>query len=176
MTHPRRHAGGEMSLGSVAGGTRRFICAAVGERCKLSRHPSRGRRRTLDKEHLVTTAIIRRRVLIADNNVDLAQILGEIIGTEETLDFVGQVSSGAEALKRVGEEPIDVLVLDLGLADIHGFDVLDRLKRAGSPTRVIVHSGFSSPQLVAHARQHGAAAYVVKDGDVKALLAAIHAA
>lgn len=122
------------------------------------------------------TETTRRRVLVADNNCDLAQILGEIIGTEDSLDFVGHVSSGAEALARVGGEPIDILILDLGLADIHGFDVLDRLKRAGSPTRVIVHSGFSSPQLVAHARQRGAAAYVVKDGDVKTLLAAIHAA
>lgn len=118
----------------------------------------------------------RRRVLVADNNVDLAQVLGEIIGTEDSLDFVGHVSSGAEALARVDGEPIDILILDLGLADVHGFDVLDRLKRAGSPTKVIVHSGYSSPQLVAHAQQHGAAAYVVKDGDVKTLLAAIHAA
>jgi DNA-binding NarL/FixJ family response regulator len=123
----------------------------------------------------MSAATTRRRVLVADNNVDLAQILGEIIGTEDSLDFVGYVSSGAEALARVAREPIDILILDLGLADIHGFEVLDRLRRAGSPTRVIVHSGFSSPELVAHARQRGAA-YVVKDGDVKTLLAAIHAA
>jgi DNA-binding NarL/FixJ family response regulator len=113
---------------------------------------------------------------VADNNRDLAQILGEVIGSEKSLDFAGHVSSGAEALARVGAEPIDILVLDLGLADVHGFDVLDRLKRARSPTKVIVHSGYSSPQLLAHAKQRGAAAYVVKDGDVKALLAAIHAA
>jgi len=113
---------------------------------------------------------------VADNNRDLALILGEVIGNEDSLDFVGHVSSGAEALARVGGETIDILVLDLGLADVHGFDVLDRLKRARSPTKVIVHSGYSSPQLAAHATQRGAAAYVVKDGDVRTLLAAIHSA
>jgi DNA-binding NarL/FixJ family response regulator len=127
-------------------------------------------------EHPVTAAVPRRRVLVADNNRDLAVILGEVIGAEDSLDFVGHVSSGAEALARVDDESIDVLVLDLGLADVNGFDVLARLKRSGSATRVIVHSGHSSPQLVAHAKQHGAAAYVVKDGDARALLAAIHAA
>jgi DNA-binding NarL/FixJ family response regulator len=124
----------------------------------------------------VNTATIRRRVLIAENNADLAQVLGEIIGSEDSLDFVGHVASGAEALARVGTEKIDILILDLGLADVHGFDILDRLQRGGFPTKVIVHSGYSSPELVAHAKQRGAAAYVVKDGDVHALLAAIHAA
>lgn len=124
----------------------------------------------------MNTAASRRRVLVADNNADLAAIMGEIIASEDSLDFAGHVSSGAEALARVGGESIDVLVLDLGLADVNGFDVLARLQRSGSTTKVIVHSGYSSPQLVAHAKQHGAAAYVVKDGDPRALLAAIRAA
>jgi DNA-binding NarL/FixJ family response regulator len=115
-------------------------------------------------------------VLIADNNADLAQLLGEIIRNESSLEFAGSVSTGAEALARVQCESIDILVLDLGLGDVHGFDVLERLSRAGSRTRVIVHSGHSSPQLAAHATRCGAAAYVVKDGDVRTLLSAIHAA
>ena len=40
----------------------------------------------------------RRRVLVADNSADLALVLGEIIGMDPTLEFVGYVLTGAEAL------------------------------------------------------------------------------
>lgn len=122
------------------------------------------------------TEALRRRVLVADNNADLAQMLGEIIRMEGSLDFAGHVLTGTDALSRVASERIDVLVLDLGLEDLHGFDVLERVVNSGSRTKVIVHSGHASPELAAHAKHKGAVAYVVKDGDVNTLLAAIRAA
>ena len=118
----------------------------------------------------------RRRVLIADNSPDLVQILGEIIRMEGSLELIGHVSTGAAALERIRAEPVDVLLLDLGLEDCHGFDVLDRLVKAGSPTKVIVHTGHASDELRAHAKRKGAAGYVVKSGNVDELLAAIRGA
>lgn len=117
-----------------------------------------------------------RRVLLADNSAELAELLGEILRTEPALDYVGYVTTGAAAFEKVQTVGIDVLLLDLGLEDGDGFEVLARLTRAESPVKVIVHSGHASAELAAHARQMGAAAYVVKDGDIAALLAAIHAA
>jgi DNA-binding NarL/FixJ family response regulator len=115
-----------------------------------------------------------RRVLLADNSPDLAELLGQVIRMDPALVYVGQVDSGAAAIERVLSEAVDVLVLDLGLEDCNGFDVLDRLREAGSTLKVIVHTGHSSRELAAHARHKGAAAFVVKDGDVPALLALIH--
>ena len=115
----------------------------------------------------------RRRVLVADNSADLALVLGEIIGMEPTLEFVGYVLTGAEALEKSRAGATDVLILDLGLGDCHGFEVLDRLRADATQVKVIVHTGHASADLAAHARRKGAAAYVVKDGDPEALLAAI---
>jgi DNA-binding NarL/FixJ family response regulator len=112
-------------------------------------------------------------VLVADNSADLALVLGEIIRMDETLEFVGYVLTGAEALERSRGGGIDVLILDLGLGDCHGFEVLDRLRADASQVKVIVHTGHASPDLAAHALRKGAAAYVVKDGDPDTLLAAI---
>jgi DNA-binding NarL/FixJ family response regulator len=113
----------------------------------------------------------RRRVLVADNNIDLAQILGEIIRSDESLEFVGYVSSGAEALNK--GPTVDVLVLDLSLDDVHGFEVLARLKAKSCPPKVIVHTGLYAPDLAERALRKSAAAFLVKDGDPDALLAAI---
>jgi DNA-binding NarL/FixJ family response regulator len=117
--------------------------------------------------------IPRRRVLLADNNTDFSQVFGEIMRLDPMLEFIGYVTSGAAALERVQHEPVDVLVLDLGLEDCHGFDVLERLRSQGSRTKVVVHSGHTAPELAAHAKRKGADAYVVKDGDAEALLSVI---
>ena len=124
----------------------------------------------------MASATPRRRVLVADNNSDLAQVLGEVIRMDESLEFIGFVLSGAAALKRTQTDAVDVLVLDLGLEDCHGFEVLDQLRKAGSLTKVVVHTGHASPELASHAKRRGAVAYVVKDGDANALLSVIRTA
>lgn len=124
----------------------------------------------------VTSTPRRRRVLIADNNLDLVTILSELIRMDGSLELAGHVTTGADALARVASEPIDVLLLDLGLEDVHGFEVLDKLVQSGSPTRVVVHTGHSSAELQAHAKRKGAAAYVVKSGDIEELLAVMRGA
>jgi DNA-binding NarL/FixJ family response regulator len=119
----------------------------------------------------VTSSPRRRRVLIADNNLDLVVVLSELIRMEGSLELVGHVATGAAAIERVNSEAVDILLLDLGLEDCHGFEVLDKLVKSGSPTRVIVHTGHASAELQAHAKRRGAAAYVVKTGDIEQLLA-----
>jgi DNA-binding NarL/FixJ family response regulator len=121
-----------------------------------------------------TAAPAPRRVLLADNSPDLAELLGEIIRLEPALEYVGHVDTGAAALEKVRSEAVDVLVLDLGLEDVNGFEVLERLVQSGSRVKVIVHTGHSAGELAAHAKRKGAAAFVVKDGDIPALLAVIH--
>jgi DNA-binding NarL/FixJ family response regulator len=118
----------------------------------------------------------RRRVLIADNSADLAQALVEIIGSDAQLEVVDYVLSGAAALERARHGGADVLVLDLGLPDCSGFEVLERLQADSPSLKVIIYTGHSSPELAAQARRKGAAACIVKDGTFDALLAAIHSA
>jgi DNA-binding NarL/FixJ family response regulator len=115
-----------------------------------------------------------RRVLIVDNSADLAEALGMIVRLDETLEFVGSALTGKEALARAAAGEVDVMVLDLGLGDCSGFDVLDRLRAQGSKVRVIMHTGHALQELQDRARAKGAAAFVLKDGDFRALLKAIH--
>ncbi|MBS0580039.1 MAG: response regulator transcription factor [Proteobacteria bacterium] len=107
-------------------------------------------------------------MLIVDNNADLAQALGMIVDMEGGLDYAGYALSGTEALARAGE--VDVMVLDLGLGDLSGFEVLERLRAQSSAVKVIVHTGHALPQIEEEARRRGAAGFAVKDGDFRSLL------
>jgi DNA-binding NarL/FixJ family response regulator len=112
----------------------------------------------------------RRRVLVADNHDDFAQIVGQLIGMDETLEFVGYVTSGAAALERARAGAADILLLDLNLGDCHGFEVLKQLQSFAAGIKVIVHSGYGAPEIAAQAKRLGASAFVVKDGDLESLM------
>jgi DNA-binding NarL/FixJ family response regulator len=124
----------------------------------------------------MSPAAPRRRVLIVDNNADLAEALGMYVRMEDELEFVGCALTGREAIARAVAGDVDVMVLDLGLGDCSGFEVLDRLREQGSAVRVIMHTGHAVPEVQEQARRKGAAGFVLKDGDFRALLKAIRAA
>jgi DNA-binding response OmpR family regulator len=74
--------------------------------------------------------------------------------------------SGSEALEWTGREdaaePIDLIVLDLGLPDIDGLDVLRELKARGSDVPVVVLTARTEESDRAAALQLGAVEYLTK--------------
>lgn len=117
----------------------------------------------------------RRRVLVVDDNADFARLLGEFIRADSALEFVGYVCSGAEAIEKAHSGAADVLLLDLSLRDVSGFQVLERLRKDSPAVKVIVHTGHAFDGLGDALKSRGAAGYVVKDGNPDALLSAIRA-
>jgi DNA-binding NarL/FixJ family response regulator len=115
----------------------------------------------------------RRRVLVVDDNPDVARIIGEFIRLDPELEFIGSVGTGSEALNQARLGSADVFILDLSLRDSRGFGVLERLHAESPDLKLIVHTAHSSDEHAAHAKRMGAAAFVVKDGDVHALLNAV---
>lgn len=68
-----------------------------------------------------------KRLLIVEDDVILRSSMVELIGHDDVI--ITAVSTGAEALRELGREHFDCMVLDLGLADITGFELLDRIRQ-----------------------------------------------
>jgi two-component system OmpR family response regulator len=68
-----------------------------------------------------------RTVLVVDDEPDANDILAHLVRPQGFEPI--QVFSGEEALKAVSQRPPDLILLDLVLPDINGFEVCDRLKR-----------------------------------------------
>jgi DNA-binding NarL/FixJ family response regulator len=119
--------------------------------------------------------VARRRVLVADNSLDIAKVLGEVLSLEPDIEAIGYVLTGAEALARGRRGDADVIVLDLGLPDCSGFTVLETLRAEGLTTKVVIYTGHSSAAVIDRARRLGASC-VIKGGDFDDLVAAIRAA
>jgi CheY-like chemotaxis protein len=83
----------------------------------------------------------RRRLLVVEDNDLERQSIVELLGHDD-IDVVA-VSTGAEALAALREQPYDCCVVDLRLPDMSGFELLDRMQadRAFDALPVVVFTG-----------------------------------
>src|SRR5437879_12686318 len=112
-------------------------------------------------------------VLVIDDEVQIRRFLRA--GLELDGFVVQDAETGADALKWVTLKQPDLIILDLGLPDMDGADVLDRL-RAWSTVPLIVLSVRSNEAEKVRLLESGADDYVVKPFGMAELLARAHAA
>ena len=115
----------------------------------------------------------RLRVLIAEDNADLRDLLVTLVSAEPDLKCVGTAEDVDAVIARTAEGTADVLVLDLELQGRSSIDVLKTVRSAGSKITIVVFSGHSHPDMIRHTLAAGADAYVAKNGDFELLLDAI---
>jgi two-component system KDP operon response regulator KdpE len=113
------------------------------------------------------------RVLVVDDEMALARALA--INLRARGFEVEAVGTGAAALELVARFRPDVVVLDLGLPDMDGIEVLHGV-RGWSPVPVLVLSARTSGDEKVEALDNGADDYVTKPFDMNELLARIRAA
>src|SRR6476659_4986776 len=84
------------------------------------------------------------RVLLVDDVVDVRRMLRAALRLRGGFEVVGEAGDGAEAVGLVGELRPDVVVLDLGLPDIAGRELLIRIRDRSPGSQVVVFSGGAS--------------------------------
>ena len=88
-------------------------------------------------------------------------------------DVVGASSDPTQCVVESQQRQADVMLLDLGLGERSGFEVLQELKRRQSAVRTVVLTMSAQPRHVAEAVRLGAMAYVLKDSGAPELLEAV---
>lgn len=113
------------------------------------------------------------RVLVAEDNDDLRDLLVTLISAEPDLQCVGSAKDVDTVLTRTRESQLDVLVLDLELQGRSSIELLKTVRKDGSKVSIIVFSGHSHPEMIKRTLAAGADAYVPKSGDYELLFEAI---
>ena len=108
------------------------------------------------------------RVLLVDDVVEVRRLVRTALRFRGDFDVVAEASDGSEAVRLTETLQPDIVVLDLGLPDIAGREVLSRI-RAGSPhSKVVVFSGAETVDRVWIEDQ--VEGYVVKDAELDYLV------
>jgi two-component system, OmpR family, KDP operon response regulator KdpE len=112
-------------------------------------------------------------VLVVDDEVQIRRFLRT--GFELNGFVVQEADSGTEAIRTSTLRPIDLVIVDLGLPDMDGSEVVERI-RSWSTVPIIVLSVRSSEAEKVHLLELGADDYVVKPFGMAELLARVRVA
>ena len=115
---------------------------------------------------------MKQRILVVDDEPQIREMLSAYFSSHG-YDAVSAGDS-KETLRAVEKENVDVVVLDIGLADEDGLKLLEQLKAAHPKLRVIMLTGMGFVEdLLQEAQQKGADGYVSKVLPLDELLTAI---
>jgi DNA-binding NarL/FixJ family response regulator len=113
------------------------------------------------------------RVLIADDEPLFAEALEVLLTGDERIEVVGRATNGTQAVELSRELSPDVVLMDLSMPGLDGFDATQQIASGDGTPRVLVLTGSEDPADVARARSAGAAGYITKDQIAETLVEAI---
>jgi len=110
--------------------------------------------------------------VIADDHPPVLGFLSRYL-TNQGVTVTASTRDGEEALRKIEQTRPTVAVLDARMPRLSGLEVTQALAASGSPTRVILYTGYGDAALLDAALEAGASALIDKDAPVEDLLRAI---
>ena len=114
------------------------------------------------------------RALIVDDHTITRAGLRRILSDTASSIIVGEAANGAQALEMVISQEWDIVMLDIGLPDRSGLDVLKAIKKARPALPVLVLSMYPVDQYALRVLRAGGAGYLTKESAPDQLLEAVH--
>lgn len=102
------------------------------------------------------------RTLLVDDSHDFLRYLQTFLATWTRVEVIGTAVSGEYAIEQVLALQPDLVLLDLLMPGMNGFEALQRIKSLKSPPRVVLLTFQDEPPLRERAEQFGADGYLVK--------------
>lgn len=122
---------------------------------------------TEGRESLVAT----KRILVVDDEASIRELCARVLARAGY--DVAIAGSGEEAVTRLQGEPFDAVVSDIRMPGLSGLDVLGAAKQRYPTIRVVLITGFGTPQTLDRARQSGADRILTKPFNPVELLGAV---
>ena len=116
------------------------------------------------------------KVMIVDDHAVVRSGLSAFLMVFDDLDFVGEASSGEEAIRLCKRLHPDVILMDLVMPGIDGAAATQAIREDCPDTQVIALTSFKEQELVQGALKAGAIGYLLKNISADELVSAIRAA
>ena len=102
------------------------------------------------------------RVLIAEDHQLLRKGLRSMISAMPNFEVVGEASDGREAIREATNLHPDLVLMDLSMPGITGFEALTQIKRRFPAVRSVILTGYDNEEFIREALRLGADGYVLK--------------
>jgi len=116
----------------------------------------------------------QKNILIVDDEAKMRRILEIML---QQIGFtVYQAEDGQQALLRIKEHGIDLVITDLQMPNLDGLELLQQLRKDNNPVPVIMVTAHGSIETAVAAMQYGASDYILRPFELEAVEAAIQRA
>ncbi len=147
---------------------------------KLKAHVTPGGHRRIRREDLISflrefgmpipgeLANSPQRVLVVDDEPDVVRILISVMRSADPGLEIASAGGGVEALLMIGERKPDLLILDIMMPDMDGFEVCQKLKSSATTSgiKIVAITGYDDPSTRERILEAGADLYFTKPLDV----------
>lgn len=113
-------------------------------------------------------------VLIADDHELIRDGFRKLLDEEEGIRLVAEAATARETLEILRAHHIDIVILDIGLPDKSGIEVLKDIKAEQSGAKVLMLSMHPEMRYAGRALRNGAAGYLTKDAPSETIIRAVH--
>lgn len=110
------------------------------------------------------------KVMIADDNIQICDLVETLISYQDDMIFVGKAHNGKDAIKIIHDKNPDIVLLDLIMPVMDGMGVLDNLfAEKTSHPKIIILSSIGNEKITQNALKQGADYYILKPFDFDTL-------
>jgi len=113
------------------------------------------------------------RVLVVDDSEIVRRGICQILQSQPDIRVVCEASDGADAVRRAGEHRPDIVLLDITMPVMNGFEAARRIKDELPSILILMVSQFDSAPFAREAVAAGASGYVVKSNASSELIPAL---
>lgn len=114
------------------------------------------------------------RVLIVEDEPEFIRRFSNAVLDDAALSLIAAVGTGTAGLAMLDLEKPDVLIIDLGLPDMHGVQLISHAARTLPDCDVLVVTMFADDANVVASIAAGASGYLLKDASAERISASIH--
>ncbi|GIO12379.1 DNA-binding response regulator [Cohnella xylanilytica] len=115
------------------------------------------------------------RVLVADDHPLFRQGVQTMLETAEDMRWIGEATTGEEAVRLAEELQPDVILMDIRMPGMSGMEAAQRIRAARPEVRILMLTMFRDDASVLTAMKAGARGYILKDASKDEILRAIRA-
>jgi DNA-binding NarL/FixJ family response regulator len=116
----------------------------------------------------------RVRILIVDDHDALRKAIRNLL--ESVFEICGEATNGMEAVEKAAELKPDVVVLNILMPVMDGFETARTIRTVSPRSRIVILSSHTDKRLLEEARNVGAVCYVPKSEAGRELVDAVNAA
>ncbi|MBA4849057.1 response regulator transcription factor [Emticicia sp. BO119] len=113
------------------------------------------------------------KLMIVDDHAVVRKGIINLLEDEENIEIVGEAPDGIEALEGIKELKPTIILLDLSMPKMTGFEVAKIISQKYSAVRSIIFSMHNNQEYMVQAVENGAMGYLLKDTSKEEILKAL---